>query len=226
MGKKLVLALSIAVAALGTFLIFRKPKAPALGTGVETTRKDNFIFTRPVGVTEAPLLVVYGGLTQFVWARKEAMEQTVPNAIKLRACCIFFDHKGASLADAVAIGSQMCREAGIAVTDIKAMGFSAGAIPVQNGLGVPGVSFIGLIDPSTRAEFASGNFGDRGRMLYNAANWGTYPTIKAAMPKVAARIEQQGGQAKELPLRHSAFPKVFFETYEQELVTPKPFAAV
>lgn len=222
MDRKWIVLLSAAVAALGTYLLFRKPvpPVPEVGSGVTVTQEGAAIFTRPEGVTEAPLLIVYGGLTKFPWARKKAMAEDMPQEIKLRTFGLFLDHKDMRVVDAISLARSLAARYGLKIRNIKAMGFSAGAIPVQAALGEAGdeLVFVGLIDPSTRAEFVTANFGNRGRMLYNAGNWGAYPSIKAAMPRVAARINEQGGVAKSLKLSHAAFPKVFFETFKDELV--------
>lgn len=218
-GKKLVV-LSAAVAALGFFLLFRKPALPAVGTGVTVTNEPGgIIFTRPNGVTKAPLLIVYGGLTKFSWARKQAMAEAVPEAVKLRTFGVFLDHNEMGLVEAISAAKNLASKYGLTFTSVKAMGFSAGAIKVQQGVDTEAV-FLGLIDPSTRAEFINASFGARGRMLYNAANWGAYPNIKAALPKVSESIVSKGGVARELPLSHSAFPKVFFDTFQSELIAP------
>lgn len=222
MDRKWIVLLSAAVAAVGTYLIFRKqePAVPEVGTGVTVTQEGKALFTRPDGVTEAPLLIVYGGLTKFPWARKKAMAEYVPQDIKLRTFGLFLDHKDMTVGDAISLARSLASRYGLKIRNIKAMGFSAGAIPVQAAVGEAGdeLVFIGLIDPSTKAEFITANFRNRGRMLYNTSNWGAYKNIKAAMPKVAARISEQGGVARELKLSHGAFPKVFFETFKDELV--------
>jgi hypothetical protein len=222
MDRKWLVLLSAAVAAVGAYLLFRKPTptVPQVGSGVLVSQEGAAIFTRPEGVTEAPLLIVYGGLTKFPWARKKAMAEYVPQEISLRTFGLFLDHKDMGVVDAVSLARSLAGRYGLKIRNVKAMGFSAGAIPVQDAVGEAGdeLVFVGLIDPSTRAQFVTANFGNRGRMLYNAGNWGAYPAIKAAMPRVAARITEQGGVAKELKLSHAAFPVVFFETFKDELV--------
>lgn len=66
-------------------------------------------------------------------------------------------------------------------------------------------------------------------MVYNANNWGAYPSIRALMSPFAERINSLGGNATSTRLSHENIPKDFFNRYQNQILNPpksaikKPF---
>ena len=102
------------------------------------------------------------------------------------------------------------------INTLSMMGFSAGGYDVYDNYSQK-LKFAGLIDPSTKSSYVSLPFTKNTYMVYNDNNWGSYSNIKKALPKVAKAINEKGGSAEKVDLRHKEIPKYFFEKYKKEL---------
>lgn len=103
------------------------------------------------------------------------------------------------------------------VRNTSLIGFSAGGTDVQQNYN-PAYKLVGLIDPSTNANFASRSYGKNVRMIYNDANWtGRYAGIGRSLVKLEGAINNSGGKAKKVVVRHRSMPKYFYETYEEQI---------
>lgn len=89
------------------------------------------------------------------------------------------------------------------------IGFSAGGLDVLKNYSKD-YAFIGLIDPSTRTNYAKVEYGPNTFMVYDADNWGS---INQSLESVARQVIKTGGKAAEVKMDHSAIPKYFFETH-------------
>jgi hypothetical protein len=223
MNRKYLVALALAAVGVYFFASRRKDEAPAAvvgGSGFTKTVEGSAIFTRPNGLTRAPLVIVYGGILSAPYARKEAMEQAAPAALKSRAMMLFVNLKTGTAASFAALGKQLAAKYGLTVTDTKLVGFSGGGNDVQDGFS-PDFSFIGLIDPSTNARYLKLPWSSKARMIYNVANWSTkYGSIRSALPQIAAAINAAGGKAQSLAVSHRDMVPKFFALYANELATP------
>ena len=89
------------------------------------------------------------------------------------------------------------------------IGFSAGGLDVFKNYS-PNYAFIGLIDPSTRAQYNQLKYHNNVHMLYDVSNWGN---INKNLPNAAKAITNGGGEAIHIDMGHSEIPKYFFKTY-------------
>lgn len=200
----------------------KKLEVPAVAAdGYTKTVEGNAIFTRPNGVTTAPLAIVYGGIMSASWARKEGMESMTPADLKKRVFMLFVDIGSGTPDQYEGKGRELAKKYGLTITDVQLLGFSGGAQDVQKNWNTK-YSFIGLIDPSTGPKYLNLPFTARTRMIYNVPNWGTkYTAIRDALPKIAAAINAKGGKAESINVRHEAMVPKFFSMYSAEMSTPK-----
>lgn len=99
------------------------------------------------------------------------------------------------------------------VSSVSIIGFSAGGLQVQNAYSDK-YKLVGLVDPSTRANFLQLPFGSNTKMVYNERNWGgNLQTIKELLPKLAKTVSDKGGLSERLDLKHADIPKHFFEKF-------------
>jgi len=89
------------------------------------------------------------------------------------------------------------------------IGFSDGGIDVFKNYS-PNYAFIGLIDPSTRAQYNQLKYTNNVHMLYDVSNWGN---INKNLPNAAKAITNGGGEAIHIDMGHSEIPEYFFKTY-------------
>ncbi len=231
LDKKWIIGL--AALGVGLFFIFRKRDADSgeskstpdalpeeTATGFTRTVDGNAIFTVPNGPKAVPLIIVYGGVMKYEYAHKEAMEKAAPAALKNRAAMMFVNIGTAPVDTLAQRGRAFAAKSGVTITDVKALGYSGGANDVQRGFS-SALSMVGLIDPATNEGFLRLPFNAGTRMIYNEANWGGFPLIKALLPSLAARINANGGDARSIVIRHRDMPAKFFALFADELATPK-----
>jgi hypothetical protein len=114
-------------------------------------------------------------------------------------------------------------ENGYAIADTSIMGFSAGALPVQENYS-PDFKFVGLIDPSTRVSYSNKIYGSNTYMSYWLNNWaGVFSSFdyKAIYPKLEQSVKNSGGFAENIKLAHDKFPAYFMEKFFDEINKPK-----
>jgi hypothetical protein len=61
------------------------------------------------------------------------------------------------------------------------------------------------------------SYGDNVKMVYNDANWGGFPQIKAVLPTLADLVNKVGGSAEKVNLKHDKIPSYFFDKYKNEI---------
>ena len=111
---------------------------------------------------------------------------------------------------------KTCDKNKLLIKNTSVIGFSAGGLNVQKAYN-KNFKFIGLIDPSTRAENVKKDYGNNVKMFYNDANWGGYPQIKSVLPNLADAINKLGGDAEKVNLQHSKIPSYFFNKYKDDI---------
>jgi len=89
------------------------------------------------------------------------------------------------------------------------IGFSAGGLDVFKNYS-PNYAFIGLIDPSTRAQYNQLKYTNNVHMMYDVSNWGN---INKNLPNAAKAVINGGGEAIHIDMGHSEIPKYFFAKY-------------
>ena len=100
---------------------------------------------------------------------------------------------------------------GITKIEYKSIfGFSGGGIRCQENILTEEWDTVGLIDPSCAEQFISVDFPEGMLMVYNADNWGGYPTIKALLPQVADKVAATHGYVESCSLSHLFIPTYFF----------------
>ena len=98
------------------------------------------------------------------------------------------------------------------------IGYSAGGHLIQKKYN-KAFDFVGLIDPSTAPNYLTQSFSGNVFMLYNDKNWGGYPTIKKTLPLLHDKIISSGGKSSSIAEGHSKIPLLFFNKYENELIS-------
>lgn len=201
-----------------------EPVAPAPAAATyESTTEEGGVFTRPVGVTSAPLLIVYGGVTSFEYATKEGMAKAMPDSLKRKVFALFVNYKSGEVASYVAAARRLAQKYGLTYTDTKIMGFSGGGAEILRS-DMPSFSFVGLIDPFVTPADVGKRFNSQTHMIYRIENWGgKLAGVRKILPQVAASVKAAGGIAAALKVRHEQMPTAFFTHYEAVLATPRPF---
>ena len=163
---------------------------------------------------EYPVVIVFGGISYAnpTWIMKEVEKE---KELLSKAIFVFapytmsYDTVSSRLNDFIAKNKLL-------IKDISVIGFSAGGLNVQKAYN-KNFKFIGLIDPSTRAENVKKDYGNNVKMVYNDANWGGYPQIKSVLPNLADAINKLGGDAEKVNLQHSKIPSYFFNKYKDDI---------
>lgn len=206
----------IALAVIAGIVIYKKKKMDIkdFKLGNTITRLGELIFSVPLNkFDEYSVVIVFGGISYANpdWIMKEVKKELLSKAIFVFApYTMSYDAVSSKLNDFMAKNKLL-------IKDISVIGFSAGGLNVQKAYN-KNFKFIGLIDPSTRAENVKKDYGDNVRMVYNDANWGGYPQIKSVLPNLASAINKLGGDAEKVNLQHSKIPSYFFNKYENDIV--------
>ena len=223
MNRKALLIAALAALGLGVFVALDgtpTPARPKIGSGVKSYEEGAAIVSVPTGLSAAPLIVVFGGLTSVSYATKGAVAKAIPDSLKRRALILTVDTGSGSLAAVVQQGRAIAAREGITVAGVKALGFSKGGEDIQKGFS-PEYSFVGLIDPSTNVRYLNLPWNAGVRMIYNGANWAAkYEAIKQAQVQVAAAINKAGGEAQVVSVSHRDMVPKFFAMYEEALAAP------
>lgn len=191
---------------------------------MKTNLSNGVLLYTPDKKGQYPLVVIFGGMAYATpsWMAKQLSQEYFEKAILL-----IIPYTG-SYKNALADANAKLKELGYKTKAISLMGFSAGAYDVQENFS-KNLYFVGLIDPSLNAKYLSLLFNNKTFMLYNANNWGAYPSIKSLMPQFAETILNLGGNAISTKLSHENIPKDFFQRYKKDILSPpksaikKPF---
>lgn len=203
-------------AIIGVFIYINRNKKETktvMQEGNNIEEVGTLIYSYPKTKLESySLVIVFGGIN---YANPKWMLGETPKALLSKAVFVFvpytmsYDTVSSKLNDFIAKNKLL-------IKDISVIGFSAGGLNVQKAYN-KNFKFIGLIDPSTRAENVKKDYGDNVKMVYNDANWGGYPQIKSVLPNLADAINKLGGDAEKVNLQHSKIPSYFFNKYKDDI---------
>lgn len=203
-------------AIIGVFIYINRNKKETktvMQEGNNIEEVGTLIYSYPKTKLESySLVIVFGGIN---YANPKWMLGETPKALLSKAVFVFvpytmsYDTVSSKLNDFISKNKLL-------IKDISVIGFSAGGLNVQKAYNKK-FKFIGLIDPSTRAENVKKDYGDNVKMVYNDANWGGYPQIKSVLPNLADTINKLGGDAEKVNLQHSKIPSYFFNKYKDDI---------
>lgn len=181
--------------------------------GNTTSTESGLIFSMPVSkFSEYTVVVVFGGIS---YATPTWIMNQVPKELLSKAMFVFapytmtYDNVAQKIKEFVVKNK-------IVVKNTSVIGFSAGGLNVGKAYN-KNFKFIGLIDPSTKKESLSTSYGKNVKMIYNDANWGGYPQVKALLPTLASLVNKVGGSAEKVNLKHDKLPSYFFDKYKNEI---------
>jgi len=159
--------------------------------------------------TSKTVLVAFGGID---YATAKWMNQQIPQRIK--------DSKTVITKSYTSKTADVVKELNkIDYNRLEVVGFSAGGKDVFELVKAIDINFLGLIDPSVPTDWKVGldNFpaGKDSILFFDNSNWigNKVKGTRERQPLLATAMEDKGMEVKEEDLRHSNFPKIFFETY-------------
>lgn len=203
-------------AIIGVFIYINRNKKETktvMQEGNNIEEVGTLIYSYPKTKLESySLVIVFGGIN---YANPKWMLGETPKALLSKAIFVFapytmsYDTVSSKLNDFMSKNKLLIKNTSV-------IGFSAGGLNVQKAYN-KNFKFIGLIDPSTRAENVKKDYGDNVKMVYNDANWGGYPQIKSVLPNLADAINKLGGDAEKVNLQHSKIPSYFFNKYKDDI---------
>jgi len=181
--------------------------------GNTTSKEGDLIFSMPVSkFSEYPVVVVFGGIS---YATPTWIMNQVPKELLSKAIFVFAPYTMPYSTVTQKINDFVAKNK-ILVKNTSIIGFSAGGLNVEKAYN-KNFKFIGLIDPTTKKENLSTVYGNNVRMAYNDSNWGGYPQVKAALPTLATIVNNVGGIAEKVNLKHDKIPSYFFDKYKNEI---------
>lgn len=217
--KKLYIYASISFAITSILIYFLlkgkdglKALARKESTNYEKSSYRGLIVSTPNNNTSFDVLIVFGGIS---YANPEWMYKQLPREVLLNNLVFIAPYTEALSSVKDKVASYM-DENGFKEVSLSLVGFSAGGLNIQSGYSI-NLKFFGLIDPSTKSEYAKINYGKNAHMVYNNDNWGAYPNIKSLQPKIAKNIENGGGMTEEVKMAHADIPKYFFSSHSKYL---------
>jgi hypothetical protein len=181
--------------------------------GNTTSTEGELIFSMPVTkFSEYSVVVVFGGIS---YATPTWVMNQVPKELLSKALFVFAPYTMTYSTVTQRINDFVAKNK-ILVKNTSLIGFSAGGLNVQRAYN-KNFKFIGLIDPSTKKENLATSYGDNVKMVYNDANWGGFPQVKAVLPSLADLVNKVGGSAEKVNLKHDKMPSYFFDKYKNEI---------
>ena len=193
----------------------------------------------PAGRSSGPLLYVFPGIDGFpygggVTKGAEWIRKVLPAGLSSVGAVVVARKSSAPWPEVKADADASLAKLGYTPTFSSAMGFSGGAATI---LGAPlttaGWKRVMLVDPSIppamqRAVKGTGpipGIDSRVEMTFNAANWGGFPAIQAAMRPLADAVNRAGGKAVEIKQYHAKFVYDAFGAMQQRPSDPSIFGA-
>ena len=207
----------VAFAVLGIiyYRIFKGKKSstnnvPEIMDNTKTDLAKGIIVSLPATkFTNNELLIIWGGIS---YATPSWVYSQIPKSVLYKYVVVIAPYN-VGLSQVSAVYKPFLEQKGISVANTSIMGFSAGGIQVQNNYSDK-YKIVGLIDPSTREGYLKLPFGSNTKMVYNERNWGgSLNFIKELLPKLGKAINDKGGEAERVNLKHSEIPKYFFEKF-------------
>jgi hypothetical protein len=173
-----------------------------------------FIYSYPKTKLESyNLVIVFGGIN---YANPKWMLEQTPKDLLSKAVFVFVPYTTPYTDAKKQIDNYLATKK-IKTNSVSVLGFSAGGLNVQKA-NLKDFKFVGLIDPSTRAEYVNLPFTNIAKMVYNDANWGSLPKIKEALPKLAQSVKNAGGDSEKVNIAHAKIPSYFFNKYKDQIV--------
>lgn len=203
-------------AIIGVFIYINRNKKETktvMQEGNNIEEVGTLIYSYPKTKLESySLVIVFGGIN---YANPKWMLGETPKALLSKAVFVFVPYTMSYDTVSSKLNDFMSKNK-LLIKNTSVIGFSAGGLNVQKAYN-KNFKFIGLIDPSTRAENVKKDYGDNVKMVYNDANWGGYPQIKSVLPNLADAINKLGGDAEKVNLQHSKIPSYFFNKYKDDI---------
>ena len=203
-------------AIIGVFIYINRNKKETktvMQEGNNIEEVGTLIYSYPKTKLESySLVIVFGGIN---YANPKWMLRETPKALLSKAVFVFVPYTMSYDTVSSKLNDFMSKNK-LLIKNTSVIGFSAGGLNVQKAYN-KNFKFIGLIDPSTRAENVKKDYGDNVKMVYNDANWGGYPQIKSVLPNLADAINKLGGDAEKVNLQHSKIPSYFFNKYKDDI---------
>lgn len=213
LGDKILIG-GIAVMSITSIALLMKNKAQKI---FNKTKKTGHMFYNTVSghIVSIPnaeqdsysLLLVFGGIPPY---GGDWMKSQIPNAVFEKYVVVLPKYHNSTYDNVVTEYTALLDKKQITISDKSIFGFSGGALRAQENISKENWAMVGLIDPSTRSAYLTLPFSAKVKMIYNAANWGGYPSIKALLPQLAAKINAAGGYAESKIITHLDIPKYFF----------------
>jgi len=191
----------------------------------------------PAGRTSGPLLYVFPGIDGFpygggITSGAAWMRKVLPAGMANVGAIVVARKSSAPWPEVKADADASLARLGYTPTFSSAMGFSGGAaILLGSALTTAGWKRVLLVDPSIppamqRAVTGSGpipGIDPRVEMTFNAANWGGFKAIQAAMRPLADAVNRGGGKAVEVKQYHAKFVHDAFAAMQQRPSDPSLF---
>lgn len=191
----------------------------------------------PAGRRSGPLLFIFPGIDGFpygggITSGAEWIRKVLPAGMANIGAVVVARKSSAPWPEVKVDADASLAKLGYTPTFSSAMGFSGGAATI---LGAPlttaGWKRVMLVDPSIppamqRAVTGSGpipGIDPRVEMTFNAANWGGYKAIQAAMRPLADAVNRGGGKAVEVKQYHAKFVHDAFAAMQQRPSDPSLF---
>ena len=193
----------------------------------------------PAGRSSGPLLYVFPGIDGFPYGGgitkgAEWIRKVLPAGLANVGAVVVARKSSAPWPEVKADSDASLARLGYAPTFSSAMGFSGGAATLLgSALTSAGWKRVMLVDPSIppamqRAVKGTGpipGIDSRVEMTFNAANWGGFPAIQAAMRPLADAVNRAGGKAVEIKQYHAKFVYDAFGAMQQRPSDPSIFGA-
>jgi hypothetical protein len=203
------------VTAIGVIVYRRLNKKPTenniiMQEGNSIEEIGNLIYSYPkTKLSSYNVIIVFGGIN---YANPKWMLKETPKELLSKSIFVFAPYTTSYLEVKKQIDATLAKKS-ITINGLSVLGFSAGGLNVQK-TNLKDFKFIGLIDPSTRAEYTSLPFTSNVKMIYNDSNWGGHPKIKELLPKIAELVKSAGGDSEKVSLSHAKIPSYFFNKYK------------
>lgn len=214
-NKKLITysAISLAITSIFVYLLYKMKKSskeevdtPSTDYTKETYK--DYVVSKPNGKESVNVVIVYGGIN---YANPEWMFKQVPKEVLLRNLMFIAPYTTSATQVSKDLDAYLSKN-NLEKKSLSVIGFSAGGNNAQSSYSDK-LRFFGLIDPSTKEQWLSINFGKNAHMVYNNSNWGSYPSIKSIQPKIASKIDKAGGMVESVDMSHKDIPKYFFNSH-------------
>ena len=207
----------VAFAVLGIiyYRIFKGKKSstnnvPEIMDNTKTDLAKGIIVSLPATkFTNNELLIIWGGIS---YATPSWVYSQIPKEVLYKYVVVIAPYN-VGLSQVSAVYKPFLEQNGISISNTSIIGFSAGGLQVQSNYSSD-YKLVGLIDPSTRANYLQLPFTDNTKMVYNERNWGgSLATIRDLLPQLAKAVSKKGGYSERVDLKHADIPKYFFEKF-------------